>query len=133
MDRFDLFRNRSIPKILRSWTATKRFLFVLFIFWRLTTILGSDLTVSKIMRIMRLMLIMRITVIKYINRYGCGLFNSCCGMKIFCISIVFKLSSFIVLMKKALTMISWNFSIVLISKISLILPQIVAKSLVLFN
>ena len=25
---------------------------------------------------------MSITVIKCINRYGCGLFNSCCGMKI---------------------------------------------------
>ena len=25
---------------------------------------------------------MRITGIKYINRYGCGLFNRCCGMKI---------------------------------------------------
>ena len=34
---------------------------------------------------------MSITVIKCINRYGCGLFNSCCAMK------------------KALTMISWNF------------------------
>ena len=34
---------------------------------------------------------MSITVIKCINRYGFGLFNSCCAMK------------------KALTMISWNF------------------------
>ena len=30
MDRFDMFRNRSIPKILRSWTATKM-LFVCFV------------------------------------------------------------------------------------------------------
>ena len=30
IDRFDMFRNRSIPKILRSWTATKM-LFACFV------------------------------------------------------------------------------------------------------
>ena len=82
----------------------KCFLFVLLICWRPITLLRSNSVKKRV-------IIMSITVIKCINRYGCGLFNSCCGMKItfFCICIGFKQSSFIVLMKKALAMISWKF------------------------
>ena len=61
MGRFNMFRNRLIPKILRCYT-----------FRRPITLYS----------VKKLVIIMSITAIKCINRYGCGLFNSWCGMEI---------------------------------------------------
>ena len=104
----NVFRNRLVPKILRCWTTTKMF-FVCFVNYLKTnyTFRQQPNGVTN----QTIVIIRGISVIKCINRYSCGLFNSCCGMKIsfFSICIEFKQSSFFVLIKKALTMISSNF------------------------
>ena len=75
IDTFNMFRNRSILKILRCWAANKKY-FVCFV-----DLCKANYTFKeKLNSVKKLVIIMSVTVT--INRYGYGLFNSCYDMKI---------------------------------------------------